>query len=116
MQHAGLLHTAWRTILPSGITPFVKRYVRRCGISQGAIHDIIVGETWAHIGGAKPVWQGTRNKGEKHPQAKLTENDVRTIRNLYAQGGVTYEALGKQFGVTGSAIYHAVKRVTWKHI
>lgn len=37
--------------------------------------------------------------GESNPAAKLTDNQVAQIRNMYAQGGYTMERLGNLFGV-----------------
>ena len=30
------------------------------------IRDIITGRRWTHIGGAKPAWQGQRDRGERN--------------------------------------------------
>ncbi len=37
--------------------------------------------------------------GERNPAAKLTDSQVATMRNMYAQGGYTMEDLAGQFGV-----------------
>lgn len=55
-------------------------------------------------------------RGEKNPHHKLTEDDVRTIRRLYADGGWTHRGLGKKFGVDHSIIGDIVKRKTWKSV
>jgi hypothetical protein len=54
--------------------------------------------------------------GEENPHAKLTEDQVREIRRLYAEGGWSYRRLAPMFGVNWSAIRQVVKRHTWKHI
>jgi len=54
--------------------------------------------------------------GEKAPSAKLTANQVRKIRSLYASGKYTLTILGEMFGVTFQAIHYCVQRKTWKHI
>ncbi len=61
---------------------------------------------------------GNRNivKGEKSPNAKLTDNDVREIRRLFATGHYTKVALGKTYGVTHKTIERIVNRRLWKHI
>lgn len=54
-------------------------------------------------------------KGEKHDGAKLTEEEVREIRRLAAQG-IKKMALAAQFNTTKqniSAIHH---RKSWAHI
>jgi hypothetical protein len=51
--------------------------------------------------------------GESNPSAKLTMNDVPTIRELKANG-VSFRQLGKRFGVSSSTIFDAVKQRNWK--
>lgn len=54
--------------------------------------------------------------GERVHNAKLTPELVRAIREMYAMGDISYEALGRQFGVSGSVIHDVIRRITWKHI
>ncbi len=56
--------------------------------------------------------------GIKNPMAKLTEAQVREIRNLYRPGiyGHGQQALGKLFGVHRINIRKIVRGTTWKHI
>jgi HNH endonuclease len=68
---------------------------------------------------------GDRNGSRTHPEkvrrgeditsAKLTEADVITCRDEHARG-VTYRTLAARYGVRLSAIFRAVKGITWKHI
>lgn len=58
---------------------------------------------------------GTNNEGERHPQAKLTEADVREIRARYAAGGLLQRELADEFGVTRRTIGDVCTR-TWKHL
>ncbi len=54
--------------------------------------------------------------GTKHPQAKLTEQDVLLIKELLATTNRTLESIGKQFNVLKGTI-HAIKvGRLWKHI
>lgn len=55
-------------------------------------------------------------KRRRDGRSVLTPAQVREIRSRHAAGGVTYEALADEFGVTGHTISCAVRRVTWKHI
>ena len=55
-------------------------------------------------------------KGIAHGRAKLTEDNVREIRRLYATGEFSYRELGLRFGVSDRAIYMIVQRKTWKHV
>ena len=55
-------------------------------------------------------------RGEASAVAKLTEDQVRQIRTMYAAGGWTHGRLGQQFGVSASAVLHIVRRLRWKHV
>jgi hypothetical protein len=71
--------------------------------AQSGIH-------WAH---AHP--EGVR-RGEKVNTAKLTEHEVRQIRARHALEDISVEALGRQYGVSGTMISYIVKRRNWKHV
>lgn|ERR1035437_7559346 len=60
--------------------------------------------------------KGRLCKGEDRPQSKLTEENVREIRRLYAEGGISQQAIAVQFGVRRPAIQKIVLRERWKHI
>lgn len=60
--------------------------------------------------------QGTQTHGEKHGQSTLTTNQVNKIRQLYATGEYTYQALGETYDTTSSTIGRIVTRKTWIHI
>lgn len=56
------------------------------------------------------------NRGERNNKAKLTEKDVRQIRQLYQQGA-TIADIHKQFNfVAYVSIERVCKKITWKHI
>ena len=55
-------------------------------------------------------------RGARVYGAKLTEGDVLTIRTTYAAGGVTYQVLADEYGVTFGNIASVVRRRTWKHV
>ena len=54
-------------------------------------------------------------RGESAGRAKLTTEQVLTIRER-AANGERRRALGEEFGVTPECITFIVRRVTWKHI
>lgn len=54
---------------------------------------------------------GTRNRS-----SKLTEEDVREIRRLYRENGMTQRQLATQFGVTKTPITLILNGSTWKHV
>jgi hypothetical protein len=65
----------------------------------------------AMCNGKRPTTKGTANG-----MAKLTEDDVREIRRLYATGNYTLKELAIRFGVSNVAIGYIVWRETWKHV
>ena len=60
--------------------------------------------------------RANRPKGEDHPMAKLTEEDVAEIREAYAGGGCTQRQLAHRFRVTQGVIGPIVRREAWKHV
>lgn len=59
---------------------------------------------------------GTYGRGETHTQAKLTESQVRAIRERYAAGGVLQRELAAEFGVGEITVWGIVNRRTWTHV
>jgi hypothetical protein len=62
-----------------------------------------------------PIAGGERSAGEKHGNAKLSAENVREIRKLYADGA-TLRQLGEKFGVSNVSIHNAVVGETWRHL
>lgn len=62
------------------------------------------------------VAKNRQHKGEKMPQAKLTDSAVLEIRRLWESGSFTQQALANQFSVNRPAISKIVLRQRWKHI
>lgn len=56
------------------------------------------------------------SRGEDHGMVKLTEADVVLIRQLHAEGGVSYRQLARRFGVSDTQIRRIVRRKRWSHI
>ncbi len=59
---------------------------------------------------------GLCNQGINNASAKLTEVQVIEIRSRYVPGKVTYEQLGREYGMAGGTIRDIVTRKTWKHL
>lgn len=55
-------------------------------------------------------------RGNGHGRAKLTEDIVRIARNRYQRGERTITELARDYGVSDTAMGHAVKRKHWKHV
>lgn len=58
----------------------------------------------------------TPQPGEKHGQAKLTEDDVRFIRAAYKPGEVRLIDLARWFGIDQAHVSEIVHRHKWKHL
>jgi hypothetical protein len=55
------------------------------------------------------------SRGEKNRNAKLTEQKVREIRKLHAEGR-SMRGLAREHGVTKRAIQQILLGITWKHV
>lgn len=57
---------------------------------------------------------GTMPQGERHPRARLTENDVHAIRSL--AGTATQREIAGHFGVKEVTVNAIISRRNWRHI
>jgi len=71
---------------------------------------IILGQTYISVGNIP------NKKQIRYTNAKLTEVQVREIRNKYKKGKVSYDTLGKEYGLSGSSIAAIIKRKTYTHV
>lgn len=71
---------------------------------------IVLGKTYQFVGNI-PVQSQVR-----HTNAKLTDAQIKEIRKRYEKGKISYDKLGKEYGICGSAIANIVTRKTYKHI
>ena len=55
-------------------------------------------------------------KGVDNGNVKLTEEQVIEIRRRYADGGVTQQELGDEFGVARRTISDIIRREIWTHL
>lgn len=60
--------------------------------------------------------KGRAAKGEEQGGSKLTEKDVKKIRDEYSHGKTTQENLAKKYGVWQRTISDVVNRITWEHV
>ena len=56
-----------------------------------------------------------RLRGESHPQAKLTTEQVIQIRDLYSKGFST-NVIARNFKISTWNVDEIVKRKTWTHL
>lgn len=80
------------------------------GLNRSTLHSIVHHKSWKHVGGPPPP-KG-RFIGNK---SKLTEEKVRAIRRLYAEG-FTMAKLQEMYGITPGTIHPLIHRKTWKHV
>ena len=57
-----------------------------------------------------------KNKGEDHPLSKLTEKDIREIRRLFNEEGLTKYRIGKIMNVDRAHISKILKGERWGHV
>ncbi len=55
-------------------------------------------------------------QGEKHARHKLTDYQVREIRQRYRSGSIEYMQLAHEYGVSFSTINRVINHKGWKHI
>lgn len=55
-------------------------------------------------------------QGERVGTSRLTAESVTAMRQRYAAGGVTLQALADEYGVSISAVHQAIRRVRWAHV
>lgn len=55
-------------------------------------------------------------RGTRSSKAKLTEDQVRQMRALYATGAVRKVDLAAQFGIGFSTVRQVLNRQTWRHV
>lgn len=62
--------------------------------------------------------KGRLPHGKDHPRdnAKLTEEEVRQIRDIYAGGGISHRTLARKWGVGKRTVGNIITRETWKHV
>lgn len=93
----------------------VRQYelAQRYGVSPSLIGMVVRGRGWVHLDGAKA--EPSNLRGSRHPRARLTEDNVRAIRQSAATG-VSQCELAKQYGVANQTVSGVIRRETWAHI
>lgn len=93
----------------------VQSIAKQYEVSTALIYLIAHGKKWQHLlpPDAKPI-RGLR-VGIKHPKAKFTEAEIKTIRALYTTG-INCAELGRQFHASDETIRMIVLRKTWRHV
>jgi Sigma-70, region 4 len=89
---------------------------RHYQMDVSTILDAVRGHTWIHVGG--PLVNRDRDlhpRGDKASWTKLTEADVRVIRQAWGRG-VPLKVLAERFGVSRSTVSMIGNRLTWRHV
>jgi hypothetical protein len=60
--------------------------------------------------------KGRQARGEKHGHAKLSEEDVRSIRRRYATGEAKQQELADEYKVGQGIISQIIHRKLWSHV
>ncbi|MBO0947510.1 hypothetical protein [Fibrella forsythiae] len=90
---------------------------KRFGVEETCIRDIAAGRTWGHVTG----WNSQTNvspgnpKGSRHGRSKLTEDQVRDIKQSILLGE-TNSNIARKFSVSERAIYSIAVGKNWTHI
>lgn len=87
---------------------------RRCVKCDALVRTV---ESYAGVPGPKrgtPIWW-TPVRGNKHPNAVFTEDDIRNMRKLSATG-TPYSAIAKTYGTSPSYVSRIVRRLAWTHV
>lgn len=64
----------------------------------------------------RPLSKWPDLRGTRNPSAKLTVQQVLTIRARYAAGGVTVKALALEYGVASPTVSQIVSGSKWRHL
>ena len=107
-------HLVADAFLPAkGPTDTVVRHIngdpsdnRACNLARGTQRD----------NAQDAIRHGTFPRGTTNGAAKLTENQVREIRRLYATGKCSLRELALRFGVHPKTVFMIIRRKGWKHV
>jgi len=89
-----------------------RAFAEKYGVKRITIWAVIHNYSWQ----TPDYVPKTRGHGEMHMSAKLTEEQVREIRQAHAAGTMSIRALARHYGVDRNAIKCVVTYKTWKHV
>ena len=64
----------------------------------------------------KTLTKDAPRKGVNHPMARYTEDDIRKIRSLRDDDGLTFKKIGEMYDTSASHINRIHKRRSWSHV
>jgi transposase-like protein len=91
---------------------------RRHGVGVEVIYRALRGATYRDAQPETPAALRPRERarGSAHGNARLTEEAVREIRQMYATGRHTQCELARRFGVSSGTVSNVVNRRFWAHV
>jgi len=89
------------------------KLAKEFGVLRTHITDIKSGRVWKHVGGI--IHDPKTITGENNGLAKLTEDQVREIRQRSKNGQSAY-SMANFFPVTAKNIQAIIRRKNWKHV
>lgn len=92
-----------------------KRLASTFHLSVSNVDLILRGSIWKHVTHAKSVFVSADRNGERNGRAKLSEQDVRAIREQCAQGALQ-TLLARRYGVSAGLISHIATNRSWRHL
>lgn len=98
-----------RSMSRSGVTQ--RDIAKTLGVTQTAVSQAVRGETWGHVPGALE----SRRSGSAHWNAKLSDGDVRLVRQRLASGE-RQRAVAADFGVSQTTISEIGRGVKWRSL
>ena len=81
------------------------------GITKGHLYNIISNKCWIDNN-----YENTRpkNSGENNGRSKLTDDDIKKMRDEYLEGGTSYRELAIKYGVSKGHVFRIIKNVLRK--
>lgn len=81
------------------------------GVAGGTVANIVSGNKWTHVDG--PITR-SRVNGKMLRGHKLTMDDAREIRRLYAAGEMFQREIGEKYGISQSNVGLIIRDVIWR--
>lgn len=85
---------------------------RKYQTARSNIHFIRTRQTWRHLPPQEGDYQSELKRGTNHPDAKLTEDNIRAIRADTRR----HKDIAAEYGITSSHVSNIKARKAWKHV
>jgi hypothetical protein len=94
-----------------------KQISSHIGISEISVNHILNGRNWKHLGLSQPdnIVQLTQARGERMGSAKLSEDQVREIFEMRANGELQ-RTIAEKFGLSQSHVSTILAGKRWAHV